>query len=412
VSSRKEKSRRVMFAKQNPLSPISGQEFKSLQQELRSFEVLKAINVSPFPVGVMMTRDKQYLLSKHKGSCKVWSLQTGELLHSTKEFPEHCRRIYLSTDEKIVYGVEKSSSSVYLWDFPSLQLRRRSGESPAKQHLGTIRVFPGAVMMEDNEDEMCKEGLIDEVVEDPYRNRLYLGRDKYGSRCYWDLEEDQWNDSMDSWYWRAEGLGMSRFAVSGNGEILVGNYDHRISHVSKRRWSPPSGHRPYYKVWQLSADHVYPSGNRANIPMELFSFSIDDIKRRSQSKHPSKDVSAWTVSHDGQVIYFAYSDGGDSKREIEQWTIDGSKSLGLMEGHKAPTAILTMRPDDKVLASFGSNREIEFWEPSTRTELHRIKDGDKITNFAFSADSTLLITCSRDDKTIQIWGQPGALDSA
>ncbi|MGD1937981.1 MAG: WD40 repeat domain-containing protein [Cyanophyceae cyanobacterium] len=354
-----------------------------------------------------MTRDKQYLLSKHRGSCKVWSLKTGELLHSTEEFPESCRKIYLSADEKMVYGVEKSS--VYFWDFPSLKLRKKSGESPAKRHLDTIRVFPGAVMMEDNEDERCKEGLIEEVVEDPYRKRLYLARGKYGSRCYWDLEEDQWNSSRDSWYWGAEGLGMNRFAVSGDGEILVGSYDNRIWHVSEQSESY-SDHRPYYKVWQLSADHVYSSGNRANIPRELFSFSIDDVNRRSQSKKPSKKVIAWTVSHDGQVLYLAYSGGDNGNREIEQWTIDGSKSLGLMEGHKASTAILAMRPDDKVLASFGSEREIEFWEPSTRTELHRIKDDDKITSFRFSADSTLLITCSRDNKTIQIWGRPGVLD--
>ncbi len=339
-----------------------------------SFQLLRILRNSvgsnegfvPSPTGISITRDGQRLISAG-GGVKIWQIQTGVLLHKFQESPGALHEILLSTDETTLYCI--GSSEIHVWNFPALTFRLKTGKSPDHKYLDELKARYGRPLDYDDIG-LRHEGAILSVVEDPHRQKLYMGRSRT-DRAHWDIRTSQWIKG---------GLRCSKIAMSRNTEILVGT------------------NTGQFKVWQLSAeDPDFP---------KLLCWHKDSLERRfrsqSQCKYPA--VHTLEVSNDGQVAYFGYING-----DIELWSTNGFESIGLLQGHKATVTAMAVSPDGRVLASGSEIGSIKLWDLTTQAELLTLEVNHKwFFTLTFSPDGTLLASCGAD-RTIKLWGEPGTL---
>jgi len=257
---------------------------------------------------------------------------------------------------------------IYIWDFPSLQLQLKTGESPGEAELTEWYARYGRLYDEDYEGR--REGRMQSMVIDPHRQKIYLGRAS-GAKYHWDIVSQQWMEP---------GLKCSEVAMSRNAEILIG------THVG------------LVDIWPLATDE----------PMSRLNWDIygktEDPENFSQTEYRHLSIRSLVVGHDGQFVYFGYRQG-----DIEVFRIDPFESVGLWQGHQGYIRALALSPDGKVLASGDQFGVIKLWDLATQRALKTLNGHtDWIESLTFSPDGKLLASSSAD-RTIKLWGMPGSL---
>lgn len=343
-------------------------------QKLELLKVL--ISEAGTTCSLLFTKNNQYLVGLAI-DCKVWHLHGNHVFCSTEDIPfgnGDRRGLLFSTDESILYIFGLSEIAFY--DFPTLTRHFGTGTSPDQSYLEAQVKRYGQIAYP--EDRALEEGDIIHIVEDTYRKRIYVARDKHGGRAYWDLSKN---------YWVEGGPKCKKLANSGDGKTLIG--------------MSSDGGGGYFVTWKLAENDFY----KPDQPRELRYHKKSSMKAKTQSDNRYLMVKAFELGTDGQIAFFGYNNG-----DIELWQIDSFASLALLKGHQAPVRKIAVSPDGKIIASGCKEGVIKLWDISTCTELQSIEAHDRrIYDLVFSPDGTLLASSS-SDKTIKIWGVPGTLD--
>ena len=339
-------------------------------------ELLKTlVSTTGTTCALIFDKNNQYL-GGLATDCKVWNLQNGDVLYSTEDIPfgnGSRRGSLLNTDKSILYIF--GSSHIAFYDFPTLNRRCGTGTSPDQYYLDKQIKRYGQIAYP--EDRSLEEGGITHIVEDTYRKRLYLARDRAGGRAYWDLSKK---------YWVEGGPKCTKLAKSADGKTLIG--------------MGADGGGAYFFTWKLAENEF----REPDQPRKLRSHPEPSIKRQSKSCDKYANPCAFNVSNDGQVAIFSYRNG-----DIELWQVESPTSLGLLQGHQVRVDKIAVSPDGQTIASGDQKGILKVWDISTQTQLLSIRAHNNwIYDLVFSPDGTLLASSS-SDKTIKIWGIPGTL---
>ncbi len=313
--------------------------------------------------GLLITPDQKHLISAGGRFC-LWQLQTGQHLKTLEEEPWWPMGAILSPDGRTLYGFGRSE--IYIWDYPSLQLRQKTGENPDAAHV--LQMLQRDIEL-DIDDMGRDEGQISSMVMDVRQQKLYVARSR-GDKYHWDIATETWMHP---------GTECSELAISRDSNILVGT------------------HADWLEVSQLS-------GNKPLFREEIYGGYIDDATQHNQYQL-EPGVSTLAANHDGTVAYMGYTDG-----VIELWRTDRLESLGLWQGHESYIETLSLNPDGTILASASEDGLIKLWDTATGSVLLTLHAHEKwIPALTFSPDGKLLAS-SGGDCTIKLWGEPGALD--
>jgi len=83
---------------------------------------------------------------------------------------------------------------------------------------------------------------------------------------------------------------------------------------------------------------------------------------------------------------------------VRIWSMPDGQLLHRMIGHEDWVRVAAFRPDGKVLATSGDDRQILFWDVETGRPQARVQQGQVIYTLAFSSDGTRLAAAGFDDK--------------
>jgi WD40 repeat protein len=94
---------------------------------------------------------------------------------------------------------------------------------------------------------------------------------------------------------------------------------------------------------------------------------------------------------------------GGSDNSIKLWDVASGQELKTLKGHSDSVTSVAFSPDGRTLASGGSDNSIKLWDVASGQELKTLKGhSDSVTSVAVSPDGKTLASGSLD-KTIKVW---------
>ncbi len=127
------------------------------------------------------------------------------------------------------------------------------------------------------------------------------------------------------------------------------------------------------------------------------------------------------LTHDGKRLITAGSDGTLKVRPLSQARTEGSpqapatganENTLALQGHQGLINCAALAPDDRLLASGGTDKTIRLWDLTTGKELAVLTGHDDVVRcLAFSPDGKLLASASTD-KTVRLWDMAARKEKA
>jgi WD40 repeat protein len=273
---------------------------------------------------------------------KIWSLITGELLHTITEHSGGVTCVTFSTDgQTLASSSANPDGTIKLWDTKTWQLKRS-----LKSDDWVVLSIWSITLSQDGKT-------------------LVSGHHADSTVKVWNLETGELRHTLRGHVWAVHCV-----AITPDGNTIAsGSFDSNI-----KIWNAHTGRQ----IYNLNGPGEGPIGWTR-------SFFSDNI------------VYTVAFSPDGYTLA-----SGGVKQPIKLWRLSSGEVKSNLTGHTDDVYSVAFSPDGKFLASGSADRTIRIWNLLTGEPIHTLGHSDTVYTVAFSPDGLTLVSGSKD-RTIKIW---------
>ena len=313
-------------------------------------------------------------------SLQVWDLATGkELRHFAAPNREDVDQLIFADEGKALVGTG-TGGNVYVWDAATgRELRHISGPP--------VHYYPG--------------GFHPDVVYVP-KARLVVSTSGDHAIHIWDFDTGKEIRALKGHSAAANYLALSadgKTLASASGDGSARLWDIHTGKELRTLFQNPAGPRGNPECVCFSPDgrtvmtserngltRIWDVATGKEICRLKGQFWLNDAVFKSDGKT--------LITEDAQTIRYWSTATGEELRRFERHSDDGSR---MARGNR-----LALSPDEKILASAGSDSKILLWNTETGKPINEQGHAAQVSSLAYSPDGKMLATAGHDN-TVRVW---------